>query len=715
MKAQTTLLTGALALCLTLLILTPGFKTPAAAAAAAVAVQGGNQDFPPPQTKVCGTVTEYQAATAVSAGVLTIGGVRFTIAVGASLNGIAVGANVCATFCFNTASQIVSADGVTANAGPTQICGIVNAFDPYISIQIGGAKLKLVIGTWIQGQTIIAPGINVCLTPVYEGSGLLTFGTAVVEAPNTLPIRVPALVHGRLNRDDSVEDIFQLPTPFVLNVQTPIPATATVTPVGGYFYTPYSAFKQKGIYEFAYSTPNSAVRATTCADSLWDLFFQIRSQDDVVDDMVTLSLQKPDGSGSFVVAMFQVAAEAKGVILTQLAPDVQLFSYNHPGPHKVGDLIPFLGHGTGRTTPTITAIFSMNSPRLKECLQYVVELKRSAWQGTISIVHIAAVVKRVEQFGDREGSVGEAVTGGDFGWFPTGLMCALACEACLPPPPQQPLPGSLSGYVYCDLNDNGSKEAGEPALSNVLVTLTGTDINGAVNKTTTTDGNGFYIFASLMPGVYKITEAQPAGATDGKDAIGSLGGDATNDMFANIPLASLGQGINYNFGELCTGPTPTPTPTPTPNNAKCDTVCWRSTQWLLNNSRNWPGGTVLAAGYNANNPMGIQGSLSTIRGILQGGTSAQQRLNREFVTAQLSLSLAGGPSSPVVFNVFWSPLRCSQVSFSSVTISNSTVFTPESLLDTLMSQTVQAIRENRQQDYDELANLWSLLNGRCGY
>lgn len=718
MKAQTTLLTGALALCLTLLSLTPGLKTSPVVAA----VQSGKQDSPPPQTKVCGTVTEFQAATAVSTGLLTIGGVRFTIATGASLSGLAVGANVCATFCFNTAGQIVSADGVTANAGATQICGIVNAFNPYMSIEIGGAKLRLVVGTFIQGQTIIAPGVNICLTPVYDGSGLLTFGTSAVEAPNTLPIRVPALVHG-FSGPNEVADVFQLPAPFVLNVQTPIPATATVTPLSGLFYTPYSAFKQKGIYEFSYSTPNSAVRATTCADSLWDLFFQIRSRDDVVDDMVTLSLQKPDGSGSFVVAMFIVAAEARGVILTQVAPDVQLYAFGHAGALKVGDLIPFFGDATGRTTPTITAIFSMNSARLKECLQYVVELKRSAWPGTISIVHIAAVVKRVEQFGDRDGSFGESVTGGELGWFPTGRMCALACEACLPPPPQQPLPGSLSGFVYCDLNNNGIKEAGEPALSSVLVTLTGTDINGAVNKTTTTDANGFYIFASLMPGVYKITESQPAGATDGIDTVGSLGGDTANDMFDNIPLPSLGQGINYNFGELCTTSTPTPTPTPTltptptptPNNAKCDTVCWRSTQWLLNNSRNWPGGTVLAAGYNANNPLGIQGNVTTIRGILQGGTNAQQRLNREFVTAQLSLSLAGGPSSPVVFNVFWSPLRCSQVSFTSMTLSNSIVFTPESLLDTLMNQTVQAIRDNRQQDYDELANLWSLLNGRCGY
>ena len=56
-------------------------------------------------------------------------------------------------------------------------------------------------------------------------------------------------------------------------------------------------------------------------------------------------------------------------------------------------------------------------------------------------------------------------------------------------------------------------------LSGITITLTGTDINGPVNKNTTTDGNGFYIFKDLMPGVYKITETQPAGVNDGLDTV----------------------------------------------------------------------------------------------------------------------------------------------------------------------------------------------------
>jgi hypothetical protein len=302
------------------------------------------------------------------------------------------------------------------------------------------------------------------------------------------------------------------------------------------------------------------------------------------------------------------------------------------------------------------------------------------------------------------------------GWFPTGLPCQLVCNACLPPPPQQPLPGSLSGYVYCDNNNDGIRQIDEPGIANAAIALTGVDTGGLVNKNTATDANGFYLFPNLMPGVYKITETQPPNTTDGLDTIGTLGGQVANDMFLNIPLPSLGKGENYNFGENCATSTPTPTPTPTPPTMtpKCDTVCWRGTQWFLNNSRLWPGGTVLASGYNANNPMSIQNNANTIRNILNGGFSVQQRLNREFVTAQMSLSSAGGPGSPVVINVFWSPLRCSNIQFAQVSLSNGVVLNVESLLDTLMTQTVLAIRENRTQDYDELATIWGILNGTCG-
>jgi uncharacterized repeat protein (TIGR01451 family) len=112
------------------------------------------------------------------------------------------------------------------------------------------------------------------------------------------------------------------------------------------------------------------------------------------------------------------------------------------------------------------------------------------------------------------------------------------------PPPQ------ISGYVYHDVNNNGIKDAGEEPIPGASVTLSGTDDLGAVNKSATTDANGFYQFLNLRPGNYTLNETQPNGYLDGKDTAGSLGGTVTNDQIAGIVLPAGGQSLNNNFGEL---------------------------------------------------------------------------------------------------------------------------------------------------------------------
>ncbi len=111
-------------------------------------------------------------------------------------------------------------------------------------------------------------------------------------------------------------------------------------------------------------------------------------------------------------------------------------------------------------------------------------------------------------------------------------------------------PASLSGFVYVDANNNGIKDLGEAPIAGVTITLSGSDINGPVNQTATTDGNGFYQFKNLDPGNYQINETQPANYFNGKDAIGSQGGVQGNDVFSSINLAAGVDGVNNNFGEL---------------------------------------------------------------------------------------------------------------------------------------------------------------------
>jgi 5-hydroxyisourate hydrolase-like protein (transthyretin family) len=73
-------------------------------------------------------------------------------------------------------------------------------------------------------------------------------------------------------------------------------------------------------------------------------------------------------------------------------------------------------------------------------------------------------------------------------------------------------PASIGDLVWEDKNGNGIQDAGEPGISGVTVTLTGTDGNGTpVSLTTTTNGSGAYNFPNLVPGTYKLTFTTPTG------------------------------------------------------------------------------------------------------------------------------------------------------------------------------------------------------------
>ena len=69
--------------------------------------------------------------------------------------------------------------------------------------------------------------------------------------------------------------------------------------------------------------------------------------------------------------------------------------------------------------------------------------------------------------------------------------------------------GGLSGYVYVDANHNGQYDPNE-GLPAVTVML-----SGPVQRTTTTDDNGYYAFTGLPAGLYSINEQQPAACLNG--------------------------------------------------------------------------------------------------------------------------------------------------------------------------------------------------------
>ncbi|WOK38119.1 SdrD B-like domain-containing protein [Sphingomonas sp. C3-2] len=111
--------------------------------------------------------------------------------------------------------------------------------------------------------------------------------------------------------------------------------------------------------------------------------------------------------------------------------------------------------------------------------------------------------------------------------------------------------GSIAGGVYNDTNGNGRRDPGEPAITGVTVTLTGTDARGnAVTQTVTSGPDGSYSFTDLPGGSYTITETQPQGYDDGADTPGTAGGTPANgDQITNIVLAPATDATGYLFGE----------------------------------------------------------------------------------------------------------------------------------------------------------------------
>jgi len=120
------------------------------------------------------------------------------------------------------------------------------------------------------------------------------------------------------------------------------------------------------------------------------------------------------------------------------------------------------------------------------------------------------------------------------------------------------LPGSLSGTVFLDVNNDGTQQApADTGLPGVTLTLTGTDDTGApVTRTVTTGADGRYTFADLRPGTYVVTQpTQPAGTSNGITTPGSAGGTATPPATApsaitGIVLAAGGASAGNNFGEI---------------------------------------------------------------------------------------------------------------------------------------------------------------------
>lgn len=116
------------------------------------------------------------------------------------------------------------------------------------------------------------------------------------------------------------------------------------------------------------------------------------------------------------------------------------------------------------------------------------------------------------------------------------------------------LPGSISGFVYHDADNDAVKDVAELGLANSQVRLTGTTFEGDTITAVidTTDAAGFYEFTSLLPGTYSVQQiVAPVGHIDGRDTAGDPAANTlTNDLIAGIVLSDNEDSTDNLFGEL---------------------------------------------------------------------------------------------------------------------------------------------------------------------
>lgn len=98
---------------------------------------------------------------------------------------------------------------------------------------------------------------------------------------------------------------------------------------------------------------------------------------------------------------------------------------------------------------------------------------------------------------------------------------------------------SVAGTIWDDsANNDGVKQAGEPALAGIMVHFSGTDDRANdVNMTATTGASGTFAFSELRPGSYTLTHDQPTGYLAGKVVAGN-----EPNVVATQPTLQGGQG-----------------------------------------------------------------------------------------------------------------------------------------------------------------------------
>lgn len=691
---------------------------------------------------VCGQVKSFTPATATSTGSIKIDDTTYTIAAGTTIGGqpiISVGPTICLDITLNGSNQMVPPTRV---AGATvSVCGTLNSYkasqpDKPGAISIGASEYVIAPNTPLKGDNMAFAGSAVCLTATVNGSNQI--------------IRPSALI---------VDQSYPIATCGAVTAYTAATTNATgFLSVGGLSFT-----LAPGVNPGAVNVGgNSCLLGTMGAQG------QLVAPTTVVNNAVS-GLRICGVVTAFKSALGGVEGSITiGGITLPIADGV---SIGGQGAITVGSnicLSPCV-IVNGRITSG-TAVSGGEGL----CLQFTTPM---ITHGQINgeddtfllprplVFTASTTFPSASVFNINPGSFGHypAISGttpqGITAMVPNTTIRALSCT------------DSFWDLVF-DIASKGQTEgdmitlfAQNPNGSNVQILAMFTVQNGGVvlnqlhpDLTFLMNGNGPFGAGSFIPLmvpagagglstpqltlVWSMNMSSPLNGCFqlGVDIKRTGGNGMTSFAPQYVVVKRMGNEVEgngiYNGGlgtyptgliceSICTGcflqptptptptPSPTPTPTPPPMPMKCDTICFRSPSYYLLRLNYLPNGSILISGLNFNNPVSIQRSKEQIRIALQSQGTGMAEINREFVAMQLSLAFAGGGSSPVVFNTFWSPLRCSGITFAPVTLSNGITLTPDSLIDTLFMQTQQAIRENRTADMGKLSTIIKLLNTRC--
>ncbi|MEP7272110.1 MAG: hypothetical protein ABI882_11445 [Acidobacteriota bacterium] len=214
-------------------------------------------------------------------------------------------------------------------------------------------------------------------------------------------------------------------------------------------------------------------------------------------------------------------------------------------------------------------------------------------------------------------------------------------------------------------------------------------------------------------GIIRYMDPFPSEVTHGTLTVQIYGGSNVNPQFLHTfevsedasPLTNRASWVRppYNIGSTPPGPLP-----------ECTTLCFSSPDYYLSRVGNLPRGTVLVRGANLNQAVSTTSTLQ-MKLALDKGNTPNDRFNRQFVAAQLSLLAAPGAAQ----GTLQSRLECYGLNFAPLLLDSGVTLTPKATLDSVMNEARRVARTGSSHDISLLTSILDIINddglhGRCG-